>query len=615
MNAPGYSMEKTLQYFKEKKHSRIYWMLPLITAVTVRIIYFVFFINSPYKFYHLIKGLDMYSVFNRYPDGNVTVYYLFLRIIDFFTQPSFFIETVIVVQLIFGVAVCLFIVYICKQLTNNNKTASLAGIIYALYAPALMYEGFILKESFYLFFAVFILFMCFYTVSNKYSSISVFVLGFIILIPGLVRSVGGGLALIIFCWFIYSLIKYVVELKSCYKGKIKIIIKRVICFFLGLLLMLAAVYISCGNNLPPTLSLFSNLSYFVKVGQQKELTSININRNIDKTFSKNKKINNDNILSPKKSKWNIFIEKQYGKLKIYIRNFLFIFRAYEIPNNLNYYFIRYTLMPLKYLIGPIFLFPVGLAGFIILLLGWKKYRKPELLLLFCLPVIAGCMIFLPIARYRIVIIPILVILASVFVVGFIDYIIEKRYKKLVCGGIMLIFLTAIQVYSLQDYYLRASDYISYGQALRYQNPKDPLILNCFKNAYSMRPDLSFTKKNLIVECLRTGDFKQAESLLKDEYKRSPYDFSIAMNYIASLMGTKQYDRVFEVLSNLKEPKDVHRLGDYYFSWGEYYFFTDNYQQALEYYNRLLKIIEPKNRNIRNFINRRIYVINMKEKRI
>jgi hypothetical protein len=600
----GYNMTK--KYFPFKNY---YWFFPFITAFAVRAFFFVFWLRSPYKFYHMIRGLDMYTLFTRYPNDSVTSYSIFLRIIDKLTQPFFFIETIVFVQLILGIVTCMFIVYICKCLTDSKRTACIAGLFYALYAPALMYEGFVLKDFLYLFFAVYILFLSFYTVSKKYSNLSVFLLGGGVLIAGFIRSLGTVLAIIIFCWFVFSLIRHVIKKKIASSEKIKICFRKLFLLFIGIFMMCSIVFAFNGNHFSYLYSVLFNYNYFTKVGMQKELKSINLADNDAKDTSTRE--------IAIKGKMNIASENYRNGymncVKIYLRKLLLTFRAYENPNNLNYYFIRATLLPLKYLIGPILLFPLALSGFLVFLFKWKSYTHPELLVLFCIPIIIACVVFVPIGRYRIVIAPVLTITASVFICELIDCVFLKRFTMFALFFLIFAVFVFLESYFSNKNYLRASDYVAYGQALRYQNPKSSLILSCFEKAYDIRPDIDFIQNNLFLEYLRTGNFRGAEFFLRKKYRENPNDFDIVIRYVASLMGTKQYDKALRVLSSLEKPKDINRLKEYYFNWGEYFFFTENHRKALIYYNKLMNLMEPSQYKMYNYVNARIDMINLMEK--
>ena len=598
--------------FSEKKfYKNYYWFIPFLAALISRYFYFLNFVNSPYKYYHLIRGLDMNTIFITYPTHNASIYNLFLRIIASLVPQYFFIESVVIVQLILGILSSCFIVYIARQLTNDCRIACISGFIYALYAPVLMYEGVLLKESFNLFFVVFALFMCFYIVANKFSNISLFIFGIIILIPVFVRRVGVGLFVLLFCWFVYSLLLYIYRLKIEYRCQIKIFIKKITILLISVFIMTFTVYKAYNDHLPPVLSVFSNIKYFINVGQQPELLSINheekiiSNRSIEK--SKNEKVGNSlNIGNDE-----IINDDYLNNFKSYIRNFLLTFRAYEIPNNINYYFIRDLLKPLKYLIGPILLFPLAIAGFILFLFNWKKYNKPELMLIFPIPVVIACVIFLPIARYRVAIVPILVVLAGIYIIKLVDSVLNRQRITVITLIVLFSIFSFAQIISLEKNDIRAADFIAYGQAVRYQNPKSFVILNCFKEAYRIRPDLEYTRKNLIFELLRIGDFVNAEKLLRKEYKAQPGNFETAIDYVASLMGTKQYGKAFSVLSTIKKPVDSERQSDLYFNWGEYYFFTGNYKMALSYYKKMFNLNIPVSDELRKYIYSRVIVMNKK----
>ncbi|MCF7889006.1 MAG: hypothetical protein K9L78_02705 [Victivallales bacterium] len=295
-------------------------------------------------------------------------------------------------------------------------------------------------------------------------------------------------------------------------------------------------------------------------------------------------------------------------IKNYLRNFLFTFRAYEIPNNVNYYFIRKFLFPVSFMPGPIILFPFALAGLLFIFIYRKKYNNTVLLLLFILPVAAACTFFVPIARYRIVLIPVMAVGAGILLKNLLCFLFDRKYIKLFFASITVAIFALLQYMSMENNYYRASDYVAYGQAMRWQNSKNPLILPLFKKAFTIRPDLKFTKKNLIIECLRNGNFNSAKQLLQPEYKKNPRNFDTAINYASSLLGCKKFNKAYEVLSNIEKTDSPERKKKLYFNLGEYYFLTGRYNKAKNCYTVLLNLTDSQNIHAREVAEKRLLLI-------
>ena len=196
-----YMDEKSKNTFLERN---LFWILPLYSfSASARGVFGFYFIESPFKNYYLIKGLDMYTIYNQFHDVVPSFYYLFLRGLSVISSPNSFIENLIIVQLLLGIIATMLIVYSAYKLTGNKFTACLSGIIYGLYAPGIIYEGFLLKESFYLFAVVLIIALCFWNSAHKYFRICAFLLGVVLFIPAYTRGVGLLFSLLIMLWYFF----------------------------------------------------------------------------------------------------------------------------------------------------------------------------------------------------------------------------------------------------------------------------------------------------------------------------------------------------------------------------------------------------------------------------
>jgi len=103
-------------------------------------------------------------------------------------------------------------------------------------------------------------------------------------------------------------------------------------------------------------------------------------------------------------------------LKLMGRKILYFWKGYEIPNNVDMYFFREFSSLFNLLLGKVFIYlPFGLIGPLSLLgmaIGLKKWRNYLLIYLFILSYMASIVIFFVCSRFRMPVIPFLIIFAS-----------------------------------------------------------------------------------------------------------------------------------------------------------------------------------------------------------
>lgn len=117
--------------------------------------------------------------------------------------------------------------------------------------------------------------------------------------------------------------------------------------------------------------------------------------------------------------WILFFRHQVVKLGS-------LMDPFEMPNNVGFSYGLEISPVLWFTIRYGFIFPLGLAGYILTL---KKRRNPFLLNLYALTTVVGLMVAIILARYRLVLVPVLIIYGAAALVGFFDDIRSRKWVK------------------------------------------------------------------------------------------------------------------------------------------------------------------------------------------
>ncbi len=111
-----------------------------------------------------------------------------------------------------------------------------------------------------------------------------------------------------------------------------------------------------------------------------------------------------------------FVKRQLWKLNA-IRD------PIEIPNNVSFSYGLELSPALRWTLGYSFVFPLGLAGLLVSLRAWRRH---SLVFLYGLAAVAGLMATYPIARYRLVLVPVLILCAAAILIHLVVSIQERR---------------------------------------------------------------------------------------------------------------------------------------------------------------------------------------------
>lgn len=207
-------------------------------------------------------------------------------------------------------------------------------------------------------------------------------------------------------------------------------------------------------------------------------------------------------------------------LRMFAKKFALFWNDYEVPDNQDIYFLRMSswVLRLPFLgFGALFLLAVLGAA-----LHFRTPRVKELLVfaaLYCLAVVA----FFVLSRYRMAVVPALVVLAAAGAVGTLEAALSRRWKELgVLGGLAAV-AGAFTFFPIQDPTRTqgfAQSYTNMAALLVQQNRFDE-ALEAYRKALEVNPKADYTLRDLGVLHRKLGHMDEAEKFLKSAVQQNP----------------------------------------------------------------------------------------------
>jgi tetratricopeptide (TPR) repeat protein len=519
-------MKRLLAY----KNSLIY-IIPVIVAVVVRKLLYIEWLSSPFRYYHTIFGLDMRKflvwgeqLYNGH--SSFRIYKFFIAILYAFFGKSALPETIVFFQMILGVMTVFLTVYIFRHLFRSKTGALIAGLFSALYAPLMVYETHILKESLFLFLSLLSFSMFLAARKKHFNNLTAYFAGLTAVLPFFLRVSGLLLMSLLYLWMILY----------CYRKKR--FIKPLLFSMLGTLTIVSIIFIYNISHGFSIVQYFTpNTPYLLGVGSTPNAQNLSFH-------------------VTGHGKTQLVSHSFFTYIRTYASKLEYIFTAYEQPNNINYYFICSKLPLLKYYIGPFFLIPISVSGFILLLFRYRKNRRVILLFIYMISFIVPMLLFLPLARYKIALTPIFAIFAAWWIIYMIKLFKLGDKQRMVAPLLICIAAFLFSGYTCRNNPERRSDQSAYGLAASYM--PDKLML--------------------------AGRYQQALEMLEKNYFENPENPYIMLNYVSSLMGSGRVADAENVLLHTQHIRDEKLLGRYFYELGESTYMLNNPAQALKYYN-------------------------------
>ncbi len=434
------------------RKQRVLMIIVFALAVILRLIYLVQILDAPYFEHPAGDSRIFYARSQEILGGDIIgsdiffysspLYPYFMALIFWLTGNSFFFLGLI--QILIGSANCLLIFLLAKKLSGNELIpAFIAGILAALYGLLAFFDADILMIFLTLVFVdLTLLLLLEFKNSNKFAL--VFGAGLCFGLAALDR-VNLLLFLPVVCWYLAG--EYSFKIK---KWKLK----PVLLFAAGVIIMFAPVTIRnylvshdfvlvssnagvnffIGNNpnapgvfyLPPE----SGLSNYDLHG-----TSVAVAEN-----EMRRKLKPSQVSKFWMRKASDFIYNEPLKeVALLWQKLLLLWNAYEIPNNLNFYYIRSEFASILNImfIGFWLVTPLAVLG---IFCRWKQglHSSDKLLVGFLITYMVSIMPFFITERYRLPMVPILIVYAAVCITSIFNLVKARAIKRMAWLGLGLI---------------------------------------------------------------------------------------------------------------------------------------------------------------------------------
>ncbi|OGV38519.1 MAG: hypothetical protein A2020_13235 [Lentisphaerae bacterium GWF2_45_14] len=551
-------------FFPRKGNVLPVFLFPLLAAAAARVLISYEWMNSPLRYYHTVDGLDMKGLLDMgeafYKGLNTfNIYNSIVALSYYLNGETHQVEFIVVLQFLCGCLTTLLIAYIVLKISGSRPGAIIAGCAAGLYLPELIYETQILKETLYLLLACSGFAVILKARSRNFSVFAAFFAGVFAFMPSLLRVSG------ILAGVMLSLLFGIFILK---KFKAGVLSRRrallVLSFYLvgavPVIAVFSGIYLKDGPS-----PFLGAASYYIEKGSELSPTTLStIENSIKKPY---------------------FFVKYPMKLRD-------LFGAFEISNNMNYYFVKGKFPLGEYLPGPLLLLPLGLCGLIIMLFRHRLQRKEGLYFVYLfsygLPILA----FVPLARYRIVLLPIFCAGAAYFIIYFLNCLrTARRQSWLGPGALVLLYIFVLWWSIPRSIPLRSEDFTVYGQAVLARRVNMNEAELCFWRAYELNPGSRSVVICLAAELSRKGKYPEAEAVLHSHLKENPGDPKCTVNLAVLYNTMVRPDLAEKTLLAMSIPADPRGKTIYYYNLGVSYMLQGRKADADSSFKKALETVD------------------------
>ena len=481
-------------------------------AAVVRGGFFCSWLFSPLRYFHKVPGLDMETLlhFSEWGPGRefsplFVVHRLIIFTVWFFNGKEHCLPVLVLLQSLSGILGAILTADLVLMLWGKRKIALAAGLFYGLYPVILLYDFCILQESITTTLILAGVWSYFRCKIRHYPSNKTFLSGILLGLCSVGRPVS-------------ALVSVILPVKTFFDGKRKaavLLISGVLC------LWFAASFFNLvfSRSFYP---FFRAMNYTLAFHRQ-QAASQNASSAPETAF-------------------------QRFALRLPLRAAKF-FLSDEIPENINYYFLRERIFCLKYLPGPGILMPLALAG-IILMLCRFRHREGLLLaivFLIALPLAARE----PIGRYRLHLIPFFVLSASYF---FVVLCRNTRRSLQLCGGAYALALGCNFLWA-SPAFTRVSDYVAWGKAIEFSAGNKPVpaaMQSYFRGWIKSGCSDRAAAVNLITCALRAGNMELASRTCQEGIRGPAGEKSIYRYYLAVIcVSRRQFEQAEKELKQIR----------------------------------------------------------------
>ena len=513
-------------------------------------------------------------------------------------------------QIILGSLSCVLIFFIAKKLFNRS-VGILSGVTASLYAMLIFYDAQLLITSLIVFLDLVVIALLL-RASEKPKPLNWLLCGAVLGLSAIARP-----NILVFVPFI--LIWVFFQFRN--KFPIKTILIRWVVLCLGVLLMIAPVTLRnylVGNDL---VLIAWQGGYNFYLGNNPGATGWSATApQIDKGWwggyedairlaeeETKTKLKPSQISDFWYKKGADFIVSQpLNWLKLMGRKMIYFWKGFEIGNNQNIYLYKRFSSFFNSLLGKfIVYFPFGLVGplsIMGLLICLKDLRKYLLVYLFILSYSASIIIFFVCSRYRMPVIPFLIIFNSFFIWWLCQKIRKKSIRPIVICLVSVVILSMVFNTRLENVVGDQSSFDHYTLGVTYSElGKVDLAIEEFKASLKSNPDFVHSRNNLGYIYLQLGkpelaieEFKEA--ILSDPYFYKPY-YNLAILHHQKL----DLDEAIEYYLMTIRLNTRYELA--YLNLGKAYYQKGLVGKAKEEWKRVLEL-NPHNKEARNLLESR-----------
>lgn len=443
-------------------------------ALVGRVFYLIKFSENPF-FNYYPRGFDQHLILQsaiEIADGNIlgpwssekqsAIYKYFLAVPVAIFGKNFY--AVWIWQFAWG-AITAVLLYLAGQKIFGRTAGIIAGLWYALYGPAIFFEGQALREAFFCFLLVLLTYLLANLETKEAQEENKETNWKLLTAIAMVASFAmqtRPTAVIVFFGVVFYLWFFCLRAMEL-RDKIKVIsFTKIIFILVSLPLLVRAILVSGKfvfyDQSGPFVLLLSNLPDYSGVGWEPSP----LYRAFIEQVGGEDALTWKSALTRIVQLWALF---PLSVATLYLKKIYFFFNGYEYPSNLNYYlFADYS---------PLFMMPwsrlsvLSSFGFCGIILGVKD-RKIEnekaLVYTLFLALLASNLIFYPVDRFRFFHAPFLMLFASYSLVKMGNYIKNRRAKEFVAS---VIFVSAmiwlLKIPSSFNNLVRPEDYRNLGR--------------------------------------------------------------------------------------------------------------------------------------------------------
>ncbi len=479
-------------------------------AAAVRLWSYASWLESPLRWFHRVPGLDMQTLLEfgqRLVDGIglFTLHRTLVAGVWLANGGAHHVEFLAAVQCLLGLLGALFVARITLHLFGKRHWALAAGAVAALYSPALMYEVTMLQESIVTF-AVLLSFAGWLWAREKRFAPGRAATAGILLGAA---TIGRPTALL---WAAGAIVlSFPPFRRKSTRRRGLVVAAGCVGFWLAVGVL---NYVHTGGANP----FFNVLPYATQVNAPADSPSP------APAAAEAAEISMTEKLAP--------LFRISGNA---LRRIPLLFAADEIPDNLNFYFIRHAFRPLRFLPGPELLVPAALAGILLLAGSGRLFRREGLVLLIVALLAPPLCGLHPVGRYRLLLYPYFAILA-VYAFRWMTRRerLPRRTRIVIGTGVLAMVFGANHRFGTGSF-LRSTDFVAWGIAAEYPAERPtPVSMKSFSDALARSGGRNQSAAvNLLTRLIALRQFRAAEALARRELEIPGINRSL-MHYYAGL---------------------------------------------------------------------------------